>query len=585
MGLRRYWTLKTRLIVFFVLIVIVAMLFLQFSNYYLTRNQQIRHYLEYNQRFLTLTATNIESQLKQILDISLIPYRESSLYNALTLTGGYSHSSQIIGTLMSILNSHEAINQVHLYSEKTKMDYVARPSATGQIHLPRIHDVPTNLSIVSLGCKLQSDYGIPFSKNPEKPIMTLSRALYSFPANQYIGELDIDIDPSSFFTNLDPINEDEILVLVFTDGEICTYCLAGDVARAEQILGQLSFTKEFDRVNITTDQDYTVLYQQIQPHSQTGDFYLVKIIATKKIHESFAQIIRHNLILGLLIIVLSTALITKMASNYTKPFGYIEEQLKRIEKGDLDVTLDLKSHDEFGVLARQFNDMISSINTLFIRGYQLEIQNKSYQLKALQAQLNPHFINNTLQTLGSEALKCNNLKLYTAILQFGEMMRYTMDFLRMEVLFKDELEYSENYLKFQSMRFNTIFTYNITATEKAKNTVVPKLLLQPLVENIFKHGLSDNQQPLRIIIDAVRENSLFRLTCSNTGNTLTDEQLEELRNLLKEARTSNQESPRIGLINMARRLHLVYGDDATLRIDSCKPSGFTVEITITVGEG
>jgi two-component system sensor histidine kinase YesM len=210
-----------------------------------------------------------------------------------------------------------------------------------------------------------------------------------------------------------------------------------------------------------------------------------------------------------------------------------------------------------------------------------DLENKNNQLKALQAQLDPHFINNTLQTIGAEALKKGNLELYGAILHFGEMMRYTMNFREMKVWFGDEVGYTENYLNFMKMRFKDRLDYVVDVSPEVLEIEVPKLLLQPLVENSIKHGYSDAEiGVVRISIRASVRDGRFSMTCGNSGTGLGPGELVTLRRNLEQARDGGEESTNIGLRNLARRLQILYGDRALLAVDSKAGKGFSVTLEI-----
>ena len=196
--------------------------------------------------------------------------------------------------------------------------------------------------------------------------------------------------------------------------------------------------------------------------------------------------------------------------------------------------------------------------------------------------MDPHFINNALQNIGAEALKKGNLELYYSIMQFGEMMRYTMDFQSLMVTLEEELKYTTNYLNLQTMRFKGKFTYSISAADETMNILVPKLLLQPLVENIFKHGqIMDRSEKIHIQVSAILADNTLKLECSNDGKGLSETELKQLRELIIKARNTEEESSHIGLINLSRRLFLVYGERSNIDIHSEENRGFKVMITIT----
>ena len=187
---------------------------------------------------------------------------------------------------------------------------------------------------------------------------------------------------------------------------------------------------------------------------------------------------------------------------------------------------------------------------------------------------------NALQNIGAEALKKGNRELYYSVMQFGEMMRYTMDFQSLMVPLSDDLKYAVNYLNLQTMRFKDKFTYSISAEDETMSIMIPKLLLQPLVENVFKHGQNTDGRTICIRITTALDHGTLRLECSNDGRGLAESELRELQEMIIKARESEEESRHIGLINLSRRLFIVYGDRSSIEIDSGLETGFTVRIEI-----
>lgn len=572
-------TLRFKTIAVFLLTLSVSMTSILMSGYYLTVTRQIDEYIGYNTKILELEADSIEFHLNQLLQSSLSFYRANNLMNALRGTGDqFNDAAAIRSELYSMLNSSPYITQIHLYSSIHNMDYVASTSssASQQSSETKSEDrLPYNK--VRLIRQSEPDYGFPINIQSED-VITLSRSIYDFPRDRYLGHIDIDMNLSHFQNMAKPLSEKEILSFVSADGEIL-YC-SGNLPIIKSILPSLEIgTEKYNEDNLSLD-EYTAISVPVVPNGFIKDYFLIQVIPKAAITGNARIFASQNLLIGLLISLVAMLFMIKILTGYTRPFGYIETQLKKVSAGNLNVKMDIQGNTEFGGFAKQFNEMIDSINNLIIHGYKLEISNKNYQLKALQAQMDPHFINNALQNIGAEALKNNNRNLYSIIMQFGEMMRYTMDFKSLMVPLKYELRYTANYLNFQAMRFRNKFTYTIHAQEETMDIEVPKLLLQPLAENIFKHGQPADGKLIHININTYIDDETLRIECRNDGKGLSSSELTNLRKTIENARNTEEESQHIGLINLSRRLSLVYGEKGHIDIDSENGVGFSVVITI-----
>lgn len=576
--MRKRKNLKNRLVQLFVLIVFVCILALLVINYWSTWDFQNRQFFSYNHDLLKLSAENFNLSLNQVLDISLTPYKEDNFYDKLiSKETDFNTNYEIKTALHSMLKSSSSIAQVYLYSSSKEIEYLARDAFVSHQMSNTTHDDPTNLiNQINITCGKLDNHGFAFSKSQDINVITLSRTLYSFPENKYIGDLYID-----FFFNIaqkDEFNSDRVFGFIPGDSDQL-FDLEGNILEID--ISRTMFTES----NGVVENDlYTVFYHSVQPNVGMSSSFIVSIYPTATVHKSAISLAKRNLIVGLLMMVITCLVMAHFASSFTEPFVYIENQLAKIAKGNLNIKMDLKREDEFGVFATHFNEMINSINNLIINEYQTRIENKNTQLKALQAQLNPHFINNTIQNFGAEALINNNKKLYMALLEFGKMMRYTMDFQKMEVSFHEELEYTKNYISLQSLRFKDKYTYNMDIASDSLGVKVPRLLLQPLVENIYKHSSSNDKKRITVTISTHVNNKVFILSCKNDGNSLNPNELKKIQELIILAKHTNDESAHIGLINLSRRLQLVYGDNASIRVDSNEENGFEVEIIINMQE-
>src|SRR5690606_23950938 len=139
--------------------------------------------------------------------------------------------------------------------------------------------------------------------------------------------------------------------------------------------------------------------------------------------------------------------------HITKPIKRLIQSIHTMQGGNLQTEIPINSRDEIGVLARRFRQLMNQINHLVLREYRLEIANKTNQLKALQAQVNPHFLNNALQSIGTLALKHKDREVYALISSLGKLMRYNMNAEETIVPLKKEIEHVAAYLELQKQRF------------------------------------------------------------------------------------------------------------------------------------
>lgn len=240
----------------------------------------------------------------------------------------------------------------------------------------------------------------------------------------------------------------------------------------------------------------------------------------------------------------------------------LREGMSKIQEGDYNFIVPISSKDEIGVLASTFNDMTNRLNYLVNTVSRLELTNKQKQLelvqaelKTLQAQINPHFINNSLQMIAMMAeLNDDTLTQQMATI-LGRLIQYSMR-PDQNVALEEELEHVNDYLQFQKICLQENLEVVIEAEDSTKSMLIPRLILQPLAENSIIHGLNGISNP-KIIIKAEAKYNVLAISVMDNGRGISSDELEKLQ---KELLNYNvpQGKHGIGIANINRRIHLLF---------------------------
>lgn len=266
----------------------------------------------------------------------------------------------------------------------------------------------------------------------------------------------------------------------------------------------------------------------------------------------------------------------------TSPIKELIRSIKKIKLKNMKLDINTKSTDEIGILAQTIKNMVGTIDSLIMKEYRLEIANKDNQLKALQAQINPHFIYNILQSIGALALQNNVPKIYDLTTSLGKMMRYTMNTSEPIVELSKEVDEVKTYLELQKQRFKQKLIYNISIADDIKNLSIPKMILQPLVENYFKHGFEHIEKPGEIWIDINKIHpKLLMITVEDNGKGIAPDRLLFVQQKLNEEKTNAISIDQsIGLSNVLSRIQLYFNEHAKMEIANREPNG--VKITLQI---
>ena len=274
---------------------------------------------------------------------------------------------------------------------------------------------------------------------------------------------------------------------------------------------------------------------------------------------------------------LSLAVATLIAYWVTRPITHLEHKMQKVQTGDLNVTITAKGFREIRSVSAAFNHMLAQIRTLMARVVREQETKRLHELNALQAQINPHFLYNTLDSIVWMEERGRSKEAITMVLALSKLFRISISKGRRFITVEEELEHVRNYLIIQKMRFKEKFTYEITSQPETLKEFTVKLIIQPLVENCINHAIDEARgEELHIKIDVRIDGSDLAFTVADDGVGIPEELLPTLLT------TSAGESG-IGLKNVNERIQLTYGAQYGLTIESVEDEGTAITIRIPKG--
>ncbi len=302
-----------------------------------------------------------------------------------------------------------------------------------------------------------------------------------------------------------------------------------------------------------------------------GVAYIDEILA---LQNAFIRIITVvSLIAGLM----SLAAATLMAFWVTRPIRHLENKMRKVEAGDLNVTIAETGFSEIRSVSLTFNHMLRRVRVLMARVVAEQETKRLHELNALQAQINPHFLYNTLDSIVWMQERGRSQEAITMVLALAKLFRISISKGRRFITVREELEHVRNYLIIQKMRFKDKFSYQLQVQEEALEERTVKLIVQPLVENCINHAIDEAQgMELHISIQVAVSGEDLLFTVSDDGVGIREDLLPTLLT------TSSGENG-IGLKNVHERIQLTYGPAYGLTIHSVEDEGTTITIRIPRG--
>ena len=317
-----------------------------------------------------------------------------------------------------------------------------------------------------------------------------------------------------------------------------------------------------------------------------GGLRIMGIIPRSDLQKDARELISFILWISLASL-LAAYLISVMASNQlVKPIRSLYMKMKRVQNGELGERAPIMTNDEIGLLTAGFNGMVAQLDKNIKEIYELGIREKQAELSALQSQINPHFLYNTLESISMAAGRDRQDELSRVISSLGKLLRYTVNRQESKVTLREELDFVENYLSIQSFRLEDRLRADIRVDFSHESVLVPKLLLQPLVENAIEHGMGSKPLTLTLTTKVDEQDLLIRI--EDDGQGIGPERLNQIERILAEVEpiraesvsgTGNREKG-FALRNIHRRLRILYGESYGLSLDKSRTQGAAVHVRI-----
>lgn len=330
-----------------------------------------------------------------------------------------------------------------------------------------------------------------------------------------------------------------------------------------------------------SNEDLMVLYRV----SGFDDNIILQIVNTKIILEQAEQLKNTIIFYSIVVILILVVLLFRVSVYITKPLQEVEKCMQEVGKGNFNVSSPVKSSDEIGHMSEIFNQMVEQINQLISDKYLLNLKFKNAQLKTLRAQINPHFLYNTLQGIQDAACESGATEIENIILALSGIFRYTIKSGGNIVTLQQEFRNVSHYLEIQKFRFEERLDYEIRIPEELFSLEVPKLILQPIVENAIVHGTQEMEEPGKIILEAGMDEEYCMIEVSDNGLGMDEEEITRMQAHFDSYEIDGESEDgeeRIGLYNVYSRLVMMFERKFRIWIVKNEMGGITVGLRIPV---
>lgn len=310
-----------------------------------------------------------------------------------------------------------------------------------------------------------------------------------------------------------------------------------------------------------------------------GDYTYVSVMTDEGWQT--LSIVRGTMWVVIIFLILTAILLSySFMQNYSKRINNIVSTIRLVEKGNLDARVsESKQQDELSRIATNMNSMLNELNNYIEQFYILNIKQQQAELKALQAQINPHFLFNTLEAIRMVAILEGSKTSSKMIFHLSKLFRYSLESKDI-IPFYTEMEYVKQYLTLMQFKHPDKLKITLNIPGDVEQTPVQKLILQPIIENYFVHGFKKDRSDNELIICAANLGEKIEISIEDNGKGMSEDELTNLVQYINGEEGDEMKS--IGLRNIHQRLKLRYGNQFGLSVKSSKNTGTRVTLSLPV---
>ena len=328
---------------------------------------------------------------------------------------------------------------------------------------------------------------------------------------------------------------------------------------------------------------FVYFYQKI---GDTEEYAVMKI--PKK--TVFGDISRNRSMIILLISFTSFLLLIlymRFSNRQTAPIVRLKEAMEKVQKGDLDVRVEAKTSDEMEYITNGFNRMVEDLQTYINRVYKEQINRKDAELNALKMQIQPHYLYNTLDVIRMTALEHQDPVTAELLESLGHQLRFVMGEQQERITLRKELDMLREYFTLMKVRYQGRIALHIHINKKDEQLLIPKMILQPVVENAVKHGMKEDVKQEVVDVNVARRGESVMIIVMDNGTGMTQEQVDEMMDLLQHSEKRKAREAGhigIGMQNVYDRIKFSCGESYGFTISSVKGIGTSVTFVLPAEE-
>lgn len=579
--------IRTKLIISYLSIVIVTVLIV--GVYLISRmnNIVVENAIKEGRYNNNSVKSRMEEVLKLAINTSDMIYQDDNLHSMLKRE--YDNYGQVV----SAYNDNTILKDyLKYYNELTGVEmYVDNDTLLNATGIFKVTDEIRESSWYKIAIEDKGIITWLYKKDETTGNYSLSlvRAINSISRGN-IGVLVISINPN-YLANI--VNDERYKTSILVDGRVIysNDLKVGEIADLGQGETEASYYYEITE-EFNDNGDHLILNTFKLDKSFNNTFQVLVNVPVDIITKESSTVINKGILIIGFAIIFSLIVILYFSKNFSDRINILRSEMHKVVKGNFNIKKSIEGNDEISEVYDDLYIMMESINKLidevYIRKIQQEklmVKQKEAEFKMLASQINPHFLYNTLETIRMRAFCSGDKELAGIVKKLGKIMRRNLEVSNQNVSFESELELVKNYLEIQELRFKGKVEHEFNIEVDVKKYNILPLLLQPIVENAFVHGLEGTKEKGKIIVSAFEDFGYLLVEISDNGCGMSRKRLEFINDNLGKTNKKENGHQSIGMGNINERIKIFYGDKYGIHVFSELNEGTKVVLVLPAIEG
>ena len=564
---------------FFILIISTVTIFtLIFRNFTSIRNLTISNQYSLSQELLDLESENLDRYISELANFCIQPYYDNTFTRIINQKKSLS-SAQIDYMKQQMYYYYYTRNDIQAYEIYLINQGLSIGRTENQEHI-RVQSSPQfDIQTAASNCSKDPMFQSITYCDKDNAFFTYCHSLFQIKGQTQQALVHLQVNTSylkQMLQNHQKAGSD--FIMLNADNEFI-YSSNTALFGANDSIDEFFTTQRTLKNGAITVEINGKDYLMVSAKSQKNNIQLINLIPLSIIDAELKGATSSLLINGICIWLITVFLVYLFTYLLTKPLKTLSERMQYAGSGDFHTFPEMHGSSEIAELSHSFNSMLRHIEQLIQQNYIAKLSEKNARLTALEAQLNPHFLYNTLQAISTEALINDQFTIHKMITSLASNLRYTIKGGDLVPL-KSEVQYLSDYIYLLKMRMNDALVFNIDTEPELDDYMIPKISLQALVENSIIHGKSTNKESIEIKVTLTRlPNDRLQISVYDNGCGISQEQQNKLYQDFESALTAKNPGG-IGLANLYVRLHLLYNEPTDLKIESAEHQYTNIILTL-----